>query len=110
MNMPVGIMHDSFADFLIPGIILLALGVLTTISFFSVLRKSGIAWLMGALSIGGLAIWFLGRNCRFAKRSLVACDVELAGCRWRSCYIITFSTAGPAERISCSNASQKTAA
>jgi hypothetical protein len=58
MDMPVGIMHGAFADFLIPGIILFALGILTIAAFFSVLRRSRLDWLFGALSMGGLAIWF----------------------------------------------------
>ena len=39
MDMPVSIMHGSFPDFLIPGIILFALGIVNTVAFFAVLRK-----------------------------------------------------------------------
>lgn len=59
MEMPVGIMHGAFQDFLIPGIILFGLGVLNVVTFFVVLRKSRFDWLAAGLATGGLAIWFL---------------------------------------------------
>jgi hypothetical protein len=40
MDMPVDMMHGVFPDFLIPGIILVALGILTSAAFISVLRRS----------------------------------------------------------------------
>src|ERR1043165_2061642 len=55
MDMPFGIMHGTFPDFLIPGIILFTLGILTTVAFFSFLRRSHFDWFMAALSMGGLA-------------------------------------------------------
>jgi hypothetical protein len=58
MDMPVDIMHGTFRDFLIPGIILFGLGILTTAAFISVLRKSRSDWFMALLALGGLAIWF----------------------------------------------------
>lgn len=58
MDMPVELMHGVFRDFLIPGIILFGLGILNTLAFFSVLRKSGSDWLMAGLALGGLLIWF----------------------------------------------------
>jgi hypothetical protein len=58
MDMPVDIMHGTFRDFLIPGIILFCLGVLTTVSFFSVLLRRSDDWFMASLSMGGLLIWF----------------------------------------------------
>lgn len=58
MDMPVSILNGSFPDFFIPGLILLAMGILTTISFFIVLRKSRLDWLMSGLSLVGFAIWF----------------------------------------------------
>jgi len=59
MQMPVGIMHGTFRDFLIPGVILSGLGILTVAAFFAVLRKSRWDWLWAGLSMGGLAVWFL---------------------------------------------------
>ncbi len=58
MKMPVEIMHGAFTDFLFPGVLLFLLGVVNLIAFFSVLRKSVWDWLMAALALGGLAIWF----------------------------------------------------
>jgi len=58
MDMPVTIMHGSFADFLVPGIILLGLGILNTLAFITVLRRSNRDWFMTGLALGGLAIWF----------------------------------------------------
>ena len=59
MEMPVGIMHGTFEDFLIPGLILFGLGVLNVTAFFAVLRRTGTDWLWAGLATVGLAIWFL---------------------------------------------------
>jgi Protein of unknown function (DUF998) len=59
MDMPVGIMHGTFRDFLIPGVILFGLGILNVVAFLAVLRKSRRDWLWAGLALGGLAIWFL---------------------------------------------------
>lgn len=59
MKMPVEIMHGAFPNFLIPGMILTVLGILTTIAFFEVLHKSKVAWLFSLLSMGGYIIWFM---------------------------------------------------
>ncbi len=59
MDMPVDMMHGVFRDFLIPGIILFALGILNSFAFVSVLRRTSIDWLMSGLALGGLAIWFV---------------------------------------------------
>jgi hypothetical protein len=58
MDMPVAIMHGTFRDFLIPGVILGGLGVLNVGAFFSVLRKSHAGWIAASLALGGLAVWF----------------------------------------------------
>ena len=58
MDMPVDIMHGAFHDFLIPGIILFGLGILTTAAFVAVLRRKHSDWIMACLALGGLAIWF----------------------------------------------------
>lgn len=59
MDMPVAIMHGAFADFLIPGMILFALGVLNVVAFAAVLRRRRAAWLAAALATGGMIVWFL---------------------------------------------------
>src|SRR6185312_328810 len=58
MDMPVSLMNGAFHDFLIPGIILFGLGILNTIAFVSVLRRASYDWVMAALALGGLLIWF----------------------------------------------------
>ena len=58
MDMPVEIMNGVFPDFLIPGIILLGLGVLNAIAFRSVLYRSKFAWIWAGFALGGLLIWF----------------------------------------------------
>lgn len=58
MDMPVEILHGVFHDFLIPGMILTALGILNTAAFVAVLRRSRIDWLLAGLALGGLIIWF----------------------------------------------------
>lgn len=59
MDMPVTIMNGFFPDFLIPGIILFGLGILNTLSFRSVLRKTHTDWVMAGLGLGGLSVWFV---------------------------------------------------
>jgi len=59
MDMPVAIMHGAFADFLIPGMILFALGVLNVVAFAAVLRRRRAAWLAAALATCGMIVWFL---------------------------------------------------
>lgn len=58
MDMPVDIMHGVFHDFLIPGLLLLGLGILNTAAFIAVLRRAQSDWLLSCLGLGGLAIWF----------------------------------------------------
>lgn len=59
MKMPVSMMNGAFPDFMIPGIILLGLGVLGIIAFFSVLKRRNGDWFMAGLSLGGYLIWFI---------------------------------------------------
>jgi hypothetical protein len=59
MEMPVGIMHGVFRDFLIPGIILFGLGILNTCSFVAVLRRQRNDWLMAGWGLGALFVWFV---------------------------------------------------
>jgi len=58
MNMPVGILNGVFANFLIPGLILLGMGILTSAAFFSVLLRRKYDWVMAGLALVGFAIWF----------------------------------------------------
>lgn len=58
MNMPVEIMHNSFSDFLIPGIILFGLGILNMAGFFAVLKKSRFNRIIAEIALVGLLIWF----------------------------------------------------
>ena len=58
MKMPVDIMHGAFPDFLVPGVILFALGFLNIAAFAAVLRRTRSDWFMTALALGGLIIWF----------------------------------------------------
>jgi hypothetical protein len=59
MEIPVGVMHGAFRDFLIPGIILFALGVLNVAAFVAVLRRMRADWIAASLATGGFMIWFL---------------------------------------------------
>jgi hypothetical protein len=59
MDMPVDIMHGFFRNFLIPGMILVGLGILNTFAFAAILRRTRIDWLLSGLGLGGLAIWFI---------------------------------------------------
>src|SRR5262245_10822095 len=58
MDMPVAMMHGTFQDFLIPGVILFGLGLLNVAAFFAVLHRSRQDWLWSGLALGGLAVWF----------------------------------------------------
>ncbi|MGN6490950.1 MAG: DUF998 domain-containing protein [Agriterribacter sp.] len=58
MNMPVTIMHGTFSDFLIPGVILFALGTLAVMALISVQQRDGAEWVMASMAIGALTIWF----------------------------------------------------
>lgn len=59
MEMPIDIMHGVFPDFLIPGVILIGLGVLNALAFISILRKKENDWFMAGLAMGGYYIWFI---------------------------------------------------
>lgn len=58
MDMPVEIMHGSFSNFTIPGILLFTLGILNTVAFFAVLRKTRFNWIMAVTALGVMIIWF----------------------------------------------------
>jgi len=59
MDMPIEIMHGVFSDFLVPGLILVGLGILNTTAFVAVLHRSRIDWLLAGLGLGGLTVWFI---------------------------------------------------
>lgn len=59
MDMPVEIMQGAFVNFLVPGIILLALGMLNAVSFIIVLRRRASDWFMASLALGGFVVWFV---------------------------------------------------
>jgi hypothetical protein len=52
MEMPVGMMHGVFLDFLVPGIILFGLGILNTLAFITVLRRNISDWFIAGLALG----------------------------------------------------------
>ena len=58
MDMPVEIMRGFFADYLIPGLILIGLGLLNCAAFVAVWRRTRTDWLFAALALGGLTVWF----------------------------------------------------
>jgi len=58
MKMPVELMHGVFSDFLIPGIILHAMGLLTGAALIAVWTRSKTDWLLSGLALVGFAIWF----------------------------------------------------
>lgn len=59
MNMPVSLLQGTFNDFLVPGFLLIGLGILNTIAFVSVLHRTNNDWLWAGLALGGLLIWFI---------------------------------------------------
>jgi hypothetical protein len=58
MKIPVGILHGSFPDFFIPGIILTGMGILNIAAFVEVFRKGRNDWLLAGFALIGFAIWF----------------------------------------------------
>ncbi len=58
MNISPTKMHGTFSNFLIPGIILTGMGILTSVASIAVFLKSTIAWLLAAISLVGFTIWF----------------------------------------------------
>jgi len=58
MDMPVEIMHGFFKDFLLPGLMLIGLGILNAAAFIAVLFKNRTGWFLSGLALGGLVIWF----------------------------------------------------
>jgi len=59
MSIPVAELQGLFPDFLVPGLLLTALGILNTVAFFVLLRRQPSAWLWVGLALGGFLIWFI---------------------------------------------------
>lgn len=59
MQMPVEIMHGTFSDFMIPGIILFLMGVLSLIAFYFVYTRKNKDWLWAVAALAGWLIWFI---------------------------------------------------
>lgn len=59
MQMPVELMNGYFNDFLIPGIILFSMAVLSLFAFFRILRKKQDDWLWSCIGLCGWYIWFV---------------------------------------------------
>jgi hypothetical protein len=58
MSIPLAVLHGVFRDFLIPGVILFGMGLLSVAAFVGVLRRYRWDWLGASLALGGWAVWF----------------------------------------------------
>ncbi|MES1181731.1 MAG: hypothetical protein ABUL44_02955, partial [Flavobacterium sp.] len=59
MKMPVELMHGSFNNFFIPGMMLFAMGILSLYAFFRILRNKHNDWLWACIGLFGWYIWFV---------------------------------------------------
>lgn len=59
MDMPVSLMNGVFPDFLIPGIILFGMGILSAFAFMAVLRRAKHDWFLASTALLGWFIWFV---------------------------------------------------
>ena len=59
MDLPVSLVRGYFDDFLIPGSILIAMGVVSAIAFRLVFRKKQNDWFWLCIALCGWYIWFL---------------------------------------------------
>jgi len=59
MDMPVSLLNGVFPDFLIPGIILSAMGILSAVAFFATLRRTRRDWFWASTALLGWLIWFV---------------------------------------------------
>ena len=80
MKMPVEIMHGSFTNFLIPGVILFVLGILTTLAFFFGVAEAGQFLGFSCHSPGWFSDLVLGRDCHLISTSLASCCVGTTCC------------------------------
>ena len=58
MKMPVELMHGFFDDFLVPGIILFAMSIVSLFAFFRILLKKQNDWIWAIIGLLGWYIWF----------------------------------------------------
>ncbi len=58
MDMPVRILHGVFVDFLVPGIILLALGLLSSAAFVMVFRRKAAGPILAVAVLSAFVVWF----------------------------------------------------
>ena len=58
MNIPVQVMLGAFPDFLVPGLILTSMGILTSLAFWAVLTRHHYDWLLTGIALVGFVIWF----------------------------------------------------
>ncbi|TCJ19084.1 DUF998 domain-containing protein [Flaviaesturariibacter flavus] len=58
LRMPVSMLRGAFEDFLIPGIVLLLMGVLNSVAFIAVLKRWRRSWIAAVAALVGLLIWF----------------------------------------------------
>lgn len=58
MKMPVEMLNGVFPNFLIPGIILHLMGLLTAAALIAVWSKAKFDWLLSGLALVGFTIWF----------------------------------------------------
>src|SRR5215207_312670 len=59
MDMDVEGMGGFFPDFFVPGLLLIALGIVNLAAFIAVWRRTRTDWLFSGLALGGLIVWFL---------------------------------------------------
>jgi len=58
MDMPTEILGGTFPDFLVPGVLLTALGLLNVAAFFVVLLRRPNQRLWAQLAMAGFLVWF----------------------------------------------------
>ncbi len=59
MKMPVDVLHGVFPNFLIPGLALTGIGIVSIAAFFVVLQRNRIDWIIAGTALVGFVIWFV---------------------------------------------------
>lgn len=57
LGMPVAMLPGVFPDFLVPGLLLSALGALNAWAFLALRERSPTAWLPVGFATGGMVVW-----------------------------------------------------